>query len=272
MTLIVNQPPAHEWKYRNLDFGSDVSVLFDLYYIGSLASGIVDIAASGNMTFKHGVLSSEAADTDTELDPDGSGIIDVNSDCTTMQGLMSIINGSDNWRAIPVGLIPDDASYVDASIGDFTQVTGGNCSAAGGYQVKTDDSDSLYVVAGLSWPDSPTEIQRGNQGVHWEAVRVIALSTYASGTSTLQLIACDDVAGTSEVVKTFTTGATTVEVAYPAETSPAVEVHHGAVGKRLVAKLTNSAAMSVVRIAIHGRGYIATAVLDKQYTYTEKAI
>lgn len=272
MTLLVNQPPAHEWKYRNLDFGDNASILGYLIYIGTTASGIVNIAQSGDCEFKHGVLSSEVVDTDTKLDPDGVGVINVNADCTTMHGFGSIVNGSDNWRWIPVGAIPDDASFKDGTDGIFTQVTGGNCSAVGGYGVMTDDSDSLFVVAGMTWPTLATDLQRGNQGVYWEAVRVIALSTYASGTSTLQLIACDDVNGTKEIIKTFTTGATTVEVAYPAETSPAVEVHGSKTGKRLVAKLTNSAAMSVVRIAIHGRGYIATAVLDKQYTYTEKAI
>lgn len=271
MTLLVNQPPAHEWKYRNVENGADLSVLGRIFYIGAEASATLTIAQTGDCTFKHGVLSSEAADTDTKLDPDGSGVINVNADCTTMQGFGSIVNGSDNWRWVPEGAIPDDASYKDGTDGVFTETTD-TAVPSTGLAITTDDSDSLYAVAGLTWPDSPTEIQQGNKGVHWEAVRVIALSTYGSGTSTLQLIACDDVAGTSEVVKTFTTGATTVEVAYPAETSPAVEIHYATLGKRLVAKLTNSAAMSVVRIVIHGRGYIVTAILAKQYTYTEKAI
>lgn len=244
----------YDWTYKSIEFADDESVLFRIKYIGDEDSGIIVVASTGAITFKHGDASSEAADTDTKLDADGLGIIDVSADITDYHSLIRKINSSDNWRAWPVGALPDDDPHTTTT-GHFTEINGSNddCTADGGCPVLTDDSDSKYIVAGITNNDEPGVIHRSDANMEHEIHRVIAKSTYASGTSTLKIYECDDVAGTSRELKELTAGATTAEVAYPAETTPATEVHASTKGKRLAVKLLNSAAMGTVRLHVDGR-------------------
>jgi len=238
----------------SVDYADDVSVLFTIYYIGAQASAIVDIASTGDITFKHGAAAAEAADTDTKLDAGGLGIIDVSADITDYASIVRRINSSDNWRAVLKGALPDDDPHTTTT-GHFTEVTGGTVysSSVDGYDVKTDDSDSLYIVAGMTYQGKPTKLHGTDHNVIHVLQRVIAKSTYASGTSLLKAYACDDDSGVSTLIKTWTAGATTVEVLYPAATV-SVDGHWEAFtkGKRLVVKLLNSAAMSSVRLKIEG--------------------
>lgn len=256
--MLCNNNVNIDWVPYSKDFGDDVSELFVIYYIGTAASAIVDIASTGDITFKHGVLSSEAADDDIKLDADENGIIDLDTDVTDYASLKRKIDSSDNWRCKLTGALPDDDPHTTTT-GHFTEVTGGTVvinptgRKTAGYTVMTDDTDSKYIVAALTLNDHPDIIHNHDGNVHHELNRVIALSTYASGSSTLKVYACDDRRGTSRLILTLPTGATTVQVAYPLETynidQPLVTLQ----GERLVVKLLNSAAMSVVRLKIEGR-------------------
>lgn len=258
----------------SVDYGDDESVLFTIYYIGSEASAIVDIASTGDITFKHGDASSEAADTDTKLDAGGLGVIDVSADITDYASLVRRINSSDNWRAVLKGALPDDDPHTTTT-GHFTEVTGGTVYGSGvdGYDVKTDDSDSLYINAGMTFQGKPTKLHGSDHNVIHVLQRVIAKSTYASGTSTLKAYACDDDAGTKTLIKTWTAGATTVEVAYPAATY-VMELHWEAftAGKRLAVQLLNSAAMGTVRLAIEGFSYAMGPAKSPFKWYSNQAI
>ncbi|MDD5459029.1 MAG: hypothetical protein PHF37_06530 [Phycisphaerae bacterium] len=242
---------------QHFDFGNDQSQLFGIEYVGDEVSGIIDIAATGDITFKHGDLGSQAADTDLKLDADGLGIIDISEDVTDYHSLIAKINTSDNWRAWPVGCLPD-ANPHTTTVGHFTEVTGGNCSADGGYIVKTDDSDSLYIVAGMTLQGPQNKLHATDHQVIHVLQRVIAKSTYASGASSLTVYACDDRSGLSTAILTLTAGATTVEVAYPAETYPLSSDGLKVLkGHRLVVALINSVAMGTVRLAIEGYSLVA---------------
>lgn len=246
--------PLEEREHFAVDFGDNESVLFRIHYIGDEASGIVDIASTGDITFKHGDLSSEAADDDTKIESGGSGVLDLSADVTDYHSLIRHINSFDNWEAWPVGALPDDDPHTTTT-GHFTEVTGGSASGANGYAVKTDDSDSLYIVAGMTFNGPAANVHATDAQALHALQRVIALSTYATGSSALKAYACDDLAGSSEEIASWKTGATTVEVAYPAETYPAGPPIAWTKGKRLAVKLVNSAALGTVRLLAQGFSY-----------------
>jgi len=247
-----------EWTPKNVDFTAEnTSVLFRVRYIGDEDSGLVDIASTGDMSFTHGDSGSEAADTTVNPGGDTPGTLDLYGGTldafATYKSIVDMINASANWEAWLEGALPDDAPYTTTT-GHMTEpASAAVATGANGYAVLTDDSDSKYCVAGLTKNGPSTLIHAGDSGIEWTCHRVIGKSTFASGTSALYLYECDDLAGTSTLLKSFTAGATTVEVAYPAETTPATENHGHTIGKRLVAKLVNSAAMGTTRIAIHGK-------------------
>lgn len=239
----------------SVDYADDVSVLLTIYYIGAQALAYVTIDSAGDMTFEHG--DSSTVDDDTKLDAGGLGVIDLSADVTDYASLVRRINSSDNWRAVLKGALPDDDPHTTTT-GHFTEVTDGVVKSAtvNGYDVMTDDSDSLYIVAGMTFQGIPTKLHGTDHNVIHVLQRVIALSTYASGTSLLKAYACDDDSGVSTLIKTWATGATTVEVLYPAATV-SVDGHWEAFtkGKRLAVKLLNSAALGTVRLAIEGFSY-----------------
>lgn len=76
-------------------------------YIGSEASATVEVAAAtGDITFKHGDLGSEAADTTIKIGS-GDGIIDVsNAAGNTFGEVAAHINASANWECCLVDVLP----------------------------------------------------------------------------------------------------------------------------------------------------------------------
>lgn len=245
-----------EWIPFSIDFGNDKSVMLRIKYIGSAASGIISIDSAGDITFEHGVLASEAVDDDTNLDDGGVGIIDVSADITDYHSLVRRINSSDNWVAWLVGALPDADPHT-TTVGHWTEVSGGSAIVANGYAVMTDDSDSKYIAAALTLQGPPNKTHNTDHGVYHELHRVTALSTYGSGSSTLQVFACDDDSGVSAAILTLDAGATTVEKVYPAATVVLSDIPLTNVkGKRLVVRLINTASMSVVRLKIEGRSRV----------------
>ena len=248
----------HEKKLYSVDYGDNASVLFRIKYKGAQASGIVDIDSAGDITFSHGASGAEAVDSDTNLDAGGLGIIDLSADVTDYKSLVDRINTSTNWEAWLVGALPDADPHTTTT-GHFTECTGadggtGDCDVLYGYPVTTDDSDSKYINAGLTWMLDPTQQHFTDHQIFHGIKRIVALSTFASGTSAINVYACDDVAGTKELLATYKAGATTVEVDYPDQGYPIPDNAFlaQANGKRIVVQLLNSVAMGTVRLRIEG--------------------
>lgn len=243
----------------SVDYGDDTSVLASFYYIGDQASAILVVSATSAsaLTFKHGVLSSEAADTDTKLDAGGLGVIDCTDDVTDYASIVRRVNSSDNWRMVLKGALPGDDPHTTTA-SHFVAETGTVFGATvNGYDLKTDDSVSKYIVAGMTFQGKPTKLHGTDHNVIHVLQRVIAISDYASGTSLLKAYACDDDSGVSVEIKSWTAGADDTAVEYPASTV-SVDGHWEAFtkGKRLAVKLLNSTEMSAVtRIAIQGFSY-----------------
>ena len=81
-------------------------------YVGSQASATVEVAAtSGDITFKHGDLGSEAVDSTIDSGGDDPGVIDVSdANANTMGEVVDLINASPNWEAYLVDCLRADAS------------------------------------------------------------------------------------------------------------------------------------------------------------------
>lgn len=85
------------------DFGLAVK------YIGAQASGTVTVSATdSDMTFKHGVLASEAVDATIDTGGDDEGVLDVSDITNTMGALVDTINASTNWDAMLIGCRRED--------------------------------------------------------------------------------------------------------------------------------------------------------------------
>ncbi len=116
-------------------------------YVGSEASATVEASAGGDITFKHGALSSEAADTTIECDASiaasGSrnGILDLSTpdaQCDTMGEIVDIINDSANWKAVLL-----DAKRSSATDNVFITLSATSASTADGVGLLGDGTVSL---------------------------------------------------------------------------------------------------------------------------------
>lgn len=230
---------------------NDIAML--IRYTGSEESGLVEVAADGNLVFTIGDLSAEAADTNVSTD----GTIDVSGGSEdTLGEIVDIINATDDWEAVLVDAVRSDSA--NDTLLD-----------AGPSQAKTPeglainwDTDVVYSLQRLIAPDAlRTDIRSylvngtvnqtfpfvGTRG----AVRYLSgLSTYGSGNSVFQLISTDD-NGTDSVVFSKAAGATTVDADGIALTTEGEYV--GNRSERLVARLDNSAAMATATLRGNGR-------------------
>ena len=265
----------HEKKRFSVDFGDNASILMGFKYVGAQASGTITIGATGDMAFKHGVLSSEVADTTVNAAGDTPGTLDLYGGTLdafpTYKSIDDCVNLSPNWESRMIGALPDAAPRT-TTVGHFTEVTGGACKIYGGYLAKTDDSDSKYIVAGMTWMDDPTMMHYTDHQIAHCLQRIVALSTF-TGNSAIKVYACDDDAGTSDVLATFVAGATTVEVDYPDQGYPLPEdaILAQANGKRLVVELKNDTAMSVVRLRAEGYMYVIGPGVRKAAMWSERS-
>lgn len=251
---------------------------FGIRYIGTAASGIVTSASTGDLAFLHGVAASEAADT--TVNPAGAtpGTLDLVGAVApekfpTYKSILDMVNASGNWEMWLIGARPEAVSHI-TTVGNIVDVTGtnGDCGGSGssnkdtGYIFTFDESVALMFAAGLTVGGPSVNIHNSDSGVEWKCHRVSAKATHG-GSATLKLYACNDQAGTSRVLKTFTPGATTVEVLYPAEATPAVE-NHGVTlgGERLVlefaaASITGTGILDLM--SLHGEYRIVSPISRK---------
>ena len=271
MSCYAHDIPPQELIPFDVSFDDDQAILMRIYYVGAQVAAHVTIAAAsgGSILFEHGATTGAAAkDTDTKLDADGDGIINIDeaTEVTDYHSIEARINSSDNWRCVLVGALPDVEAHT-TTVGHLLDVTDGDCTGSTGYAVKSDDSGAFYCNAGLTLQGHPTKLHNTDHQVVHRITRVAADTTYASGTSKILIYACDDDDGSKTLVKTLTAGATTVAVAYPAATTPAVEILAQAVGQRLVAQVINSAALTdatpVIKLAVSGYSYIFGPSLRK---------
>lgn len=265
----------------------DSDVAFLIRYVGTSASGTVDVAANGDITLKAGAAGSEAVDTSIECDASiaatgsRSGIIDVSdSACDTVGEVMAIINGqvtstgAHNWIAVPLDSLTSDDLNCGGS-GCLVAVTGASASTLDGYGVKVDTDVALTSTTALVPPafrkisayvSSPSRngvtLNSPNpfKGQRTMIAAVNATSTYASGTSTFTVVASTPsftqtsaFTSTNRTLYSLAAGATaTNKVFFTFSDNGRVL---GDFGERLLVRVTNSAAMSSATLVANGITY-----------------
>lgn len=201
-------------------------------YVGDQASALLEVTAGGEIGFKHGALSSEAADTAVVA---STGIIDTNGAASnTMGEVVDIINASGNWEAKLLGALradsADDTLLVRAEAA---------CSLTTGTILYWDTSAALHQTVCASevlrkGPVSSVEgdISKADTNVVHSVKGIVCTNTFASGTSKISIYD-----GETKIWE-FAGGATTVEQKtefYPDKVS-------GTMGNKVLVRVTGSAA------------------------------
>lgn len=228
-----------DWKrciYRRE--GIDTPILLGIRYIGSAASGLVTVAATtGDLTFAHGVLSSEAVDTTVIVT---TGIIDLTT-YDTLKKVLDVINQSPNWEAWPIDFPGDFAMNISSGNGAFTSA---GVAAA---QAKTDAGlTASFVVdtslataethyCGVTWNASSILPHNGDAQVLHEVMKFRALGTFAGATDGVYVYECDDVAGTKTQIGHFAL-VTATDTTFGTGDEPLISTK----GKRLVFKIADA--------------------------------
>lgn len=173
----------------------DTDPMILIKYVGTNASGLVAVAAGGDITLTTGALSSEAADTTLECPVSGAlgGVIDVSdAACDTVGEVVDIINGSSDWIAVPVA-----ALRTDSSNDTITTISATQAKKLGGLALTADTTVSFNSTVLLGPANWETKIEDYFAGTSRRGVELRlnpfvnktflassrAVSTYASGTS-----------------------------------------------------------------------------------------
>ncbi len=194
-------------------------------HIGASESGLIAIAAGGDITFTDGAIGAEAATDSFECPVSGAlgGVVDVSdAACDTMGEVVDIINAGEEFVCVLIDTVRAQSS-------NNTLVTGGAAQSATpeGLAILNDGAVSFDTYIALIPPawrssiahwinDAGVPIPNPFRGTRTILLNANATTTYASGTSTLEIHSVtvnNKVAGGSETDTTLYTtpgGATTV--------------------------------------------------------------
>lgn len=249
--------------------GDDTDTVFLIRYIGTGTSnsGLVAVAANGDLTFTQGVQGAEAASTEFECPISGAlgGIIDVSdAACNTAGEVVDVINKSASWRAVIVDGMRSDV--VDARI---LTAAATRATSTDGYAIKWDTSTAFMYTGALLPPElrkmsgylrgGTRDIEPGvfdNTQTTFKLAN--ATSTYGSGTSQLVVysVAVGKLNSSSVNSETVTTiyaepgGATTANKIY--DDQAAFGGIRCRVNEKCIVRLLNSAAASSVSFRAYG--------------------
>ena len=201
-------------NYRGRYAADDQDVGILVKYIGVQASGTVTVTVTtGDITFKHGVLSSEVVDTTIDSgNPSDPGVIDVsetNSD--TMGEVVDMINASPNWEAKLVDCLRADPSTVAMLL----TMAATQAKVTGGLKLVKDTSATLNISLAID-----RSIFKGIEfdNALWinTILSIISKNTFASGTSLIQIYSINRTNKTEVKVYERAGGATATEQVLPA--------------------------------------------------------
>lgn len=204
-------------RSRSVIDDGDIGIV--VKYIGTQASGKVQVDSSGNLIFIHGAVGSEAADT-TIGAPTLNGTITVSdASADTFGEVLDIINASANWVAYLVDALRTDSS--NASTGSLLVMSSTQANVAGGIALNKDTSKVLNMSIALRYlvypnntfgkDDSKRTVSSLEVGRWSEALRHVSTNTFGSGTSLIQIHKVDRLTGTATKIWERAGGATTVE-------------------------------------------------------------
>lgn len=241
----------------------DVGPGLIVQYIGSEASGTVEVSSAGDITFKHGDLASEAVDATIDSGGDDDGVIDVSdTNADTAKEVEDLINASPNWRARLTGFLPDD--NMNSSTGTLITRTAAQAKVAGGVTLYIDGTkpdiltfpitgvqfDSLVVDDGRS---SYNGLRTDDECENWLDYAAVT-NVFASGSSvvTVYEVAHGDSAGTLRYTSAALVTATKKEIGEaPNPSEPFIK---SSIGHRLVVRIVNTSIdLTVTEFQVQGR-------------------
>lgn len=261
-----------EWVRRAVSVADNGTELFGVRYIGSEVVGIITTTsvATAGLQFEQGATVGAAAGT-TGDNPGTDGAVDTSASGTlTFQALMRKINATTDWEAWLIAALPDDAPY-SAATNDMAVVADQECQGADGYVVKADTSVSDYLSAALT-ENGPSNAPHNHDGqVLHELLQVKAIfGTAGTATVTLTCYKCDDIAGTSTELRTWTAPATAAaQKDYPTD-SGIGEPQQSTDTNRLVVKMSSPtlADHATNKLEILGRSYAHGPGVRKDKTWS----
>ncbi len=196
------------FRGRHAADDEDVGIL--VKYIGAQASGTVTVAVTtGDITFKHGVLTEEVVDTTVVA---VTGIIVVSETYgNTMGKVVDLINASANWEAKLVDCLRADASTV-AMLKTMTET---QAKVTGGIKLYKSTSACLNISLAID-----RAIFKGIEfdNALWinTILKIISENTFATGYSKIQIYSVNRANKTEEKVYERAGGDTGAEQELPA--------------------------------------------------------
>lgn len=190
------------------DANNDAVIALKIRCKSGRAAANVSIATTTNdFVFRQGV-STASADSATGTNPTvgaTTGRIDLSSSTvSTFSKLVRQINNVD-WEAWLVDVPPDLAVEVSAGNGKFLKVEKADATVAAGYSCKLDTSlmAKEAFFAGLTFNGPSTTPHSHDGQVLHEILQIKAKAGFGTNACSIDVIECNDVAGTSAVVKTY---------------------------------------------------------------------
>jgi len=190
----------------------DVGIL--VKYVGVQASGTVEVTVTtGDITFKHGALSSEVVDTTIDsANPSDPGVIDVSeTNSNTFGKVVDMINASPNWEAKLVDCLRADPS----TAGMLLTMGATQAKVTGGLKLYKDTSATLNISLAID-----RSIFKGIEvdNALWinTILSIVSKITNVSDDNLIQIYSINRVNKTEEKIYERAGGATTVEQVLPA--------------------------------------------------------
>ncbi len=159
-------------------------------YIGTEVSATITVSSSGDITFKHGALAAEAVDATIDSGGDDAGVIDVSdSNANTFGEVLDIINGSANWKAyLKDALRADNSNNSTGSLLIRSETTLTPNVTETPLFVDTSKTLEMSVRIG-----SRTKVNGVEYASAAEAISIVHLNTYGSGTSKIRVYEVDEI-------------------------------------------------------------------------------
>ena len=203
-------------KNQSYYVSDDAPIALAIRYIGAEDSATVTVA-SGDITFKHGDLASEAVDATIDSGGDDDGVIDVSdANANTMGEVVDLINASANWEAKLVDDLRADASTA-AKFLDVAETTLTPNTEL--MVIHSDTSATLEIskacgytgLAAYLYQAAAASVFTGDADYYVRLNGVQCVNTYGSGTSNIDVYDIDPVNNVETKIYSRPNAATTVE-------------------------------------------------------------
>lgn len=212
MSLTLLEERLAAAKYRSLSIVDNGDVGLVVRYKGAQASGLVAVNSSGVLSFTHGAVGAEVADTTIGL-PTLNGTITVSdTSADTFGEVIDNINASANWEGFLVDVLRADSSNASTgSLATLSATQANKTAVPSGVRLFKTTSKVLNLSIALTnkiFPDGYNRVD--DRKVNFVS-GIISTNTFGSGTSKIQIYEINPVTKSETKVFEIAGGATTVQ-------------------------------------------------------------